>query len=91
MFAEHHAVNHSAEEYARGDAHVNRAEGFFSLLKREINDVYHHVGKQQLNQYLGEFDSQYNARSLTGGARTIEGIRKPAGKRKMLRKPKKAS
>lgn len=87
-FAGHETVNHSNEEYVRGDAHVNTAEGFFSLLKRGINGVYHHVGKQHLNQYLGEFDFRYNTRTVSDGQRTIEGIRKAEGKRMMLRRPK---
>jgi hypothetical protein len=55
-FANHETVNHSQDEYVRGAAHVNTAEGFFSLLKRGIHGVYHHVGKQHLGQYLSEFD-----------------------------------
>ncbi len=42
---EHHATNHGAREYVRGNVHSNTAEGFFSLLKRGINGIYHHVGK----------------------------------------------
>lgn len=90
-FAKHETVNHSADEYVRGAAHVNTAEGFFSLLKRGINGVYHHVGKQHLNQYLGEFDFRYNTRKMTDGQRTIEGIRQIDGKRLMLKRPKKAA
>lgn len=86
--AKHETVNHSAGEYVRGAAHVNTAEGFFSLLKRGINGVYHHVGKQHLNQYLGEFDFRFNTRELTDGQRTIEGMKKVVGKRLMLRRPK---
>ncbi len=86
-FAAHGRVNHSLGEYVNGDAHVNTAEGFFSLLKRGINGVYHHVGKQHLGQYLGEFDFRYNTRDLTDGQRTVEGIRKVGGKRLMLRRP----
>ena len=89
-FTGHQTVNHGAEEYARGDAHVNTAEGFFSLLKRGINGVYHHVGKQHLNQYLGEFDFRYNTRTLTDGGRTIEGIRKTEGKLMMLKRQARA-
>lgn len=85
--AGHETVNHSQGEYVRGNAHVNTAEGYFSLLKRGINGIYHHVGKQHLGQYLGEFDFRYNTRGQSDGARTIEGIRKIAGKRLMLRRP----
>jgi transposase-like protein len=86
-FAKHETVNHGAGEYVRGSAHVNTAEWFFSLLKRGINGIYHHVSKQHLGQYLGEFDFRYNTREMTDGARTIEGIRKIAGKRLVLRRP----
>lgn len=91
QFAAHETVNHSIDEYVRGNAHVNTAEGYFSLLKRGINGVYHHVGKQHLHQYLGEFDFRYNTREISDGARTIEGIRKVAGKRLMLRRPNRAN
>ena len=86
-FARHGSVNHGDGEYVNGDAHVNTAEGVFSLLKRGINGVYHHVGKQHLGQYLGEFDFRYNTRKMTDGQRTVEGIRKVAGKRLTLRRP----
>jgi hypothetical protein len=33
-FSEHHAVNHSAGEYVRDDAHTNTLEGYFSIFKR---------------------------------------------------------
>ncbi len=86
-FAGHETVNHGNEEYVRGNVHVNTAEGFFSLLKRGINGVYHHVSRQHLNQYLGEFDFRYNARTMTDGERIIAGIRKAEGKRMMLYRP----
>jgi hypothetical protein len=42
---QHHSVNHGAGEYARADIQSNTTEEFFSLLKRDINGVYHHVGR----------------------------------------------
>ncbi len=86
-FAGHETVNHSAGEYARGDAHVNSAEGYFALLKRGIMGIYHHIGTQYLDQYLAEFDFRYSYRSTTDGARTVAGLRKVDGKRLMLRRP----
>jgi|SRR5581483_5271816 len=85
-FAAHHTVNHSEHEYARGDAHINTAEGYFANLKRGIDGVYHHVGKQYLDQYLGEFDFRYNSRKDSDGKRTIDGLRRAAGKRLVLRR-----
>ena len=42
-FARHEAVNHSAEEYVRGDAHTNTIEGYFAIMKRGLTGVYQHV------------------------------------------------
>ncbi|MBT5415928.1 MAG: DDE transposase, partial [Rhodospirillaceae bacterium] len=41
-------------------------EGYFSILKRGITGVYHHVSQQHLKRYLGEFDFRYNHRSALG-------------------------
>src|ERR1700741_205751 len=65
-FASHQTVNHSISEYVRGDAHTNTAEGYFSILKRGIYGVYHHVSAEHLKRYLGEFDFRYNERIALG-------------------------
>src|SRR5262249_49262787 len=39
----HQSVNHNIGGYVRGDAHTNTIEGYFSIMKRGINGVYHHV------------------------------------------------
>src|SRR5581483_6906961 len=58
-FASHEVVDHS-EVYVMGDAHTNTAENFFSILKRGIEGVYHHVSEAHLPRYLAEFDFRYN-------------------------------
>lgn len=79
-FASHETVNHSIKEYVRGDAHTNTVEGYFSLLKRGIYGVYHHVSEQHLKRYLCEFDFRYNERIVLGvddverAARALRGI-----------------
>jgi transposase-like protein len=65
----HYTVNHGAGEYVNGDAHTNTAEGFFSILKRGINGVYHHVGEQHLDRYLGEFGFRYDNRKIDDDTR----------------------
>lgn len=62
----HEVVNHSIEEYVRGDAHTNTIESYFSILKRGVTGTYHHVSQQHLKRYLGEFDFRYNERSALG-------------------------
>jgi transposase-like protein len=66
LYEKHDSVNHSAGEYARGDVHTNTIEGYFSILKRGINGVYHHVSQQHLKRYLAEFDYRYNERMALG-------------------------
>jgi transposase-like protein len=61
-FEKHGMVNHSIGEYVRGDIHTNTIEGYFSIFKRGINGVYHHVSQQHLKRYLAEFDFRYNER-----------------------------
>jgi transposase-like protein len=65
-FKSHRTVVHAAEEYVRGDAHTNTAEGYFSILKRGIYGVYHHVSEAHLHRYLAEFDFRYSNRVKLG-------------------------
>jgi transposase-like protein len=65
-FARHEMVDHGKDEYVRGDAHSNTVEGFFSILKRGLNGVYHHVSEAHLKRYLAEFDFRYSYRSSVG-------------------------
>jgi transposase-like protein len=65
-FARHETINHSADEYVRGDAHTNTIEGYFSILKRGIVGTFHHVSQQHLKRYLAEFDYRYNERAALG-------------------------
>jgi transposase-like protein len=65
-FAGHDAVDHHRAEYARGDASTNTVEGFFSIFKRGIVGVYHHVSEAHLDRYLAEFDFRYSNRTKLG-------------------------
>jgi transposase-like protein len=80
-FASHKTVTHSKQEYVRGDVTTNAVEGFFGLLKRGINGVYHHVSREHLHRYLSEFDFRYNRRKITDHERTISAIAGFEGKR----------
>jgi transposase-like protein len=58
----HDTVHHMHKEYVRGNVHTNTVEGFFSIFKRGIYGVYHHVSEQHLHRYTSEFDFRYNYR-----------------------------
>lgn len=88
-FGGHSRIRHSWQIYARKEKDVvistNTIEGYFSILKRGINGVYHHVGKQHLHRYLSEFDFRYNSRKLDDGQRSLLAIKGVDGKRLTLR------
>lgn len=88
-FAGYETVNHGIEEYVRGDAHTNTIEGYFSILKRGITGVYHHVSQKHLRRYLGEFDFRYNERAKLGvsdSERTDKALKGIEGKRLTYRR-----
>jgi transposase-like protein len=83
-FASHETVNHSADEYVRGDVHTNTVEGYFSIFKRGMKGIYQHCSEKHLHRYLAEFDFRYNNRSKLGvedEARALLAIQGVAGKR----------
>lgn len=80
-FAKHEMVDHSKDEYVRGNAHINTAEGYFSQLKRSLSGTYHHVSEKHLDRYLSEFDYRYSTRKANDGDRTQGAIQKTRGKR----------
>jgi len=60
---EHRRVNHSANEYVRGEVHTNSIEGAFSLLKRSIVGSYHQISAKHLPAYLDEFEFRFDNRN----------------------------
>lgn len=58
----HESVNHSAEEWVRGDVHTNSVESVWSLFKRSVVGAYHQVSVKHLPAYLDEFEWRFNNR-----------------------------
>jgi transposase-like protein len=101
-FASHGTVDHSWDEYVRHAnwykdraAYIistNTVEGYFSLLKRGITGVYHHVSEAHLHRYLDDFDFCYNNRAKLGvgdGERAAKLLKGAVGKRLTYRGPHK--
>lgn len=65
-FAAHETVQHTGGEYARGDVHVNSAEGFFGVFKKGMSGVYQHCSEKHLHRYVGEFEFRFNNRTKLG-------------------------
>lgn len=86
-FWEHQTVVHKFGEYVRGQWHTNTAENFFSIFKRGIVGIYHHVSEAHLHRYCREFDYRYNTRKMSDTERTVEAVKSARGKRLMYRQP----
>jgi transposase-like protein len=65
-FLTHETVNHSADEFARGDVTTNTVEASFALLKRGLHGTFHSVSQQHLQRYVTEFDFRWNNRIKLG-------------------------
>lgn len=65
------SVNHSKGEYTAdgGVAHTNTIEGVWSLFKRQVYGIHHHVSAKHLDNYLGEMCYRYSRRDMGEGER----------------------
>lgn len=85
-YARHDVVKHRRLEYTRKNpdgsmSGINHCESFFSLLKRGVHGSWHHVSREHLPKYAGEFQFRWNTRKLTDGERLTQAIAKVEGKR----------
>ena len=58
----HETVEHSADEYVRGDVHTNTVESAWSLFKRGVVGAYHQLSVKHLPAYLDEMEWRFNNR-----------------------------
>jgi transposase-like protein len=91
-YAKHETVIHSGREYVNQSGFTtNHVENFFSILKRSIFGVHHHVFEAHLHRYLAEFDFRYNTRHMSDTERTAKALSQIAGKRLMYQRPRQAN
>ena len=58
----HETVNHSEEEWVRGDVHTNSIEGVWSLFKRSIIGAFHKMSVKHMDRYIEELEWRLNNR-----------------------------
>ena len=83
-FESHETVNHSQDEYVRGNVSTNTVEGYYSIFKRGMKGIYQHCSEKHLHRYLAEFDFRYSNRVKLGVddiARTERALKGIVGKR----------
>ena len=84
--AAHETVNHLAGEYVRAGVSTNKAENYFSQLKRSLDGTHHQVTAEHLHRYLVEFDFRYSTRKLADSERFNLLASRLGGKRFTYRK-----
>lgn len=90
-FNSHQTVNHSAGEYVSkdGKGHVNTAESFFAILKRQVYGTHHAISEAHLQRYVAEAAFKWNHRAsleIDDYERTNAAIRGSVGKRLTYRR-----
>jgi hypothetical protein len=61
----HRTVNHREKEYVRKEdilVHTNNIEGYWNILKKQINGIHHSVSAKHLQRYCNESAFRYNNR-----------------------------
>jgi transposase-like protein len=76
MGYEHKRVHHATRVFVSGNVHTNTIEGFWSLTKNGIRDVYHSVGTNYLQTYLNEYAFRFNRRPSLGRHNMFDAFRR---------------
>lgn len=62
----HRRVNHRVKEYVRKEdilIHTNNIEGYWNILKKQIDGIHHSVSPKHLQRYCNESAFRYNNRA----------------------------
>jgi hypothetical protein len=76
----HHVVNHHLGQYVTEFSDgTNKAENFFSQLKRSISGTHHNISPEHLNRYLAEFSFRHGTHFLSDTERMVKLMGQVAG------------
>jgi transposase len=74
-YAKHFRVNHGANEFARGDRHINGIESFWSFAKHRLQK-FHGVTAEKFYLHLKECEYRFNLRRQNLYAELLKLLRK---------------
>ncbi len=77
---DHMVINHKLGEYVNGEIHTNTIENYWSLFKRGIVGIYHHISEKHLDRYCDEFAYRFNSRGLNDRQRFENTLTKCKGR-----------
>jgi len=80
-FLTHASVNHSIEEYVRGNVHTNNIECFWAVSKRTLGGTYIHIHPRHLDRYLAEQVYRFDERKNDDGPRFAKAVKRTDGRR----------
>jgi hypothetical protein len=79
--AGHYTVDHSAGQYVTEKSNgTNKAENYFSQLKRSLDGTHHVVTVKHLQRYVTEFDYRFSTREMNDAERMTAVVRQVAGR-----------
>lgn len=59
----HKTINHTKQQYVKGEVHTQNIENLWSNMKRGIKGVYRHVDPKYLQNYADEYAFRYSRRN----------------------------
>ena len=59
---DHDSVQHSLQEYVKGEVHTNGIESLWSMLKRAHKGTFHKLSPKHLQRYVDEFAGRHSVR-----------------------------
>ncbi len=74
----HRKVNHRSKEYVKKEdilVHTNNIEGYWNILKKQIDGIHHSVSPKHLQRYCNESAFRYNNRAAFQDERFAEALR----------------
>lgn len=78
----HVTINHGKGEYVRDAAYTNTIEGFWNILKKQINGIHHSVSPKHLQRYCNEASFRYNNRKSEQDTRFADALSNCEGRLK---------
>ena len=78
----HNTVNHREKEYVRYEdikVHINSIEGYWNILKKQMNGIHHSVSQKHLQRYCNESAFRYNRRKTAQDERFADALANSEG------------
>jgi len=82
---DHKTINHREKQYVRFEEiliHTNNIEGYWNILKKQINGIHHFVSAKHLQRYCNENAFRFNRREIFQDERIADALTNCKGRLK---------